>query len=61
MRDRVSPLDPFLKQFAPALVARVRRVHFGPQVDSQPIKIGTDGPRVRIASTETPIPDKFNP
>jgi hypothetical protein len=58
---RVSPVNQFLKQFAPALVPRVQGVHFCPKIDSQSIEIRTDGAGMRIASAKTSIPNKFRP
>jgi hypothetical protein len=60
VRDRISPVDEFLKQFAPTLVPHVQPVHFSPEVDPQPVEIGTDGAGVRTPSIEASMPDKLD-
>jgi hypothetical protein len=61
MRDRISPVDQLLKQFASALVPGVQGVHFRPEIDSQAIEIRTDGAGVRIASAEASVPGPLRP
>ena len=39
MGYRVPPVDQRLKQLAPPLVAGVQSVHFGPQIESEPLEV----------------------
>lgn len=60
MSNRVSPVNQFLKQFAPALVSRVQGVDFPPKINAQSVEIGTDRTGVRIAFGEAAIPNKLD-
>jgi hypothetical protein len=59
--NRVSPVDKLLEQFASALVPRVQNVHHFPQINSQPVEIGTDRAGVRVATTKASTPYKLHP
>jgi hypothetical protein len=61
VRDGVPPIDQFLELPAPALVPRIQRVHRRPELDSQPFEVGPDSAGMRIASSETAIPDELRP
>jgi hypothetical protein len=60
MGNRVSPVEQLLKQFPPALVTSVQGVHVGPKVNSQSVEIRANRARLRIASSQTPIPNKLD-
>lgn len=59
VRDRIAPVNQFLKRLAPASVSRIQGVNACPEIDPQPVEIRTNGSGMWIAFIQRAIPDEL--